>query len=141
MVDETDCIVYTSLIKEQNSKYYSVRGDVMKAIKLTVASFVAVAVMSAFSGLAVATTSEQEQSAEQKIEVKCTTGAYGQIIKCEAVGEQKLDQKQKLALREGRVLGKIHVPVDTALDFPTMALVGATLASGTGAFLLKRKIG
>ncbi len=111
----------------------------MKALKLTVASFVALAVLTAFSSVAQATTGgEQEQKVNQKVTVKCTTGSYGQLTNCEATGEQTAEQKQKLIA--GKVLGKVHTPVNTALDFQSSVVAGTSILSGIGAVILKRKI-
>lgn len=111
----------------------------MKALKIALAAVLATATMFSFSTVVSADTAEQNQSAEQTVKVKCTTGSYGQITNCEATGEQKLDQSQKLDL-SGKVLGKTHVPVDTALDFGTASAAAMSIVTGAGAFVLKRKI-
>lgn len=111
----------------------------MKALKFTLAGVLATAVMLSFSSAVSADTAEQSQSAEQTVTVKCTTGSYGQVTNCEATGEQSLEQSQKIDLR-GRVLGRTHVPADTALDFGTASAAAMSMITGTGAFLLKKKI-
>lgn len=111
----------------------------MKIVQITVATVLATIVMLGFSSVASANTAEQNQSAEQKVTVKCTTGSYGQITNCEATGEQKLDQSQKLDLTK-KVLGKTHTPANTALDFSTASAAAMSITTGVGALVLKRKI-
>lgn len=111
----------------------------MKALKLSLAGILATAVMLSFSSVVSADTAEQSQSAEQTITVKCTTGSYGQVTNCEATGEQSLEQSQKLDLT-GKVLGKTHTPVDTALNFGTASAAAMSMITGAGALVLKRKI-
>ena len=110
----------------------------MKALKLSLAGVLATAVMLSFSSVVSADTAEQSQSADQKVTVKCTTGSYGQVTNCEATGEQSLEQSQKLDLT-GKVLGRKHVPVDTALDFGSASVAAMSMVTGAGAFVLKRK--
>ncbi len=116
----------------------------MNAFKLLVATVAAGAVMAGFATTAHATnnnTVEQEQKLNQKIELKCKVGAYGQTTECKATGEQTGEQKQKVTFRQGQVLGRTHTPVDTALDFQTSAAAVLSIGSGAGAFILNRKIG
>ena len=115
----------------------------MNAIKLLVATVAAGAVMAGFATQAHATdnTVEQEQKLNQKIELNCKVGAYGQTTECKATGEQTGEQKQKVTFRQGQVLGKTHKPVDTALDFQTSAAAVLSIGSGAGAFILNRKLG
>lgn len=112
----------------------------MKAFKIALAGVLATATMLSFSTVVSADVAEQKQSAEQSVKVKCTTGSYGQLTNCEATGEQKLNQSQKLDLT-GKVLGKTHAPVNTALDFGTASAAAMSVVTGAGAFILKRKIG
>lgn len=114
----------------------------MNMIKLATAVAVAGAVLTQFSTVALATenTVEQEQKLNQKIELKCKVGAYGQTTECKASGEQTGEQKQKVTFRQGQVLGRTHTPVDTALDFQTTAAAVLSIGSGAGAFVLKRRI-
>ncbi len=110
----------------------------MKALKITLAGVLATAVMLSFSSAVSADTAEQSQSADQTVTVKCTTGSYGQDSTCEASGEQSLEQNQKIEYTT--VLGKTHVPADTALDFGTASAAAMSMITGAGAFLLKKKI-
>ncbi len=115
----------------------------MNTIKLIAATVAASAVMSAFATTVYATdnTVEQEQKLNQKIELECKVGAYGQTTECKAKAEQTGEQKQKVTFRQGQVLGKTHKPVDTALDFQTTAAAVFSIGSGAGAFILNRKLG
>lgn len=114
----------------------------MNSLKLIAATLAAGAVMSGFATTAYATnTVEQEQKLNQKIELNCKVGAYGQTTECKATGEQTGEQKQKVTFRQGQVLGRTHTPVDTALDFQTSAAAVLSIGSGAGAFILNRKIG
>ncbi len=84
-----------------------------------------------------ANTAEQNQKLEQEFEVQCNSGAYGQTSTCKVLGKQFGEQSQKIALRDGI---KPHKVVDTALDFQSMAAVGAVVSTGVGAAILKRKV-
>lgn len=82
---------------------------------------------------------EQKQECRQVVEQECEAGAYGQVTSCKQKAEQVCEQRQKVVVREGKVLGK-HAPVDTALDFNSALAVAGILTTGVGAYAVKRKI-
>ncbi|MBP9820025.1 hypothetical protein KBC79_04815 [Candidatus Woesebacteria bacterium] len=116
----------------------------MTLFKLASSLAVAGVVLSVFGTTAYATNNntvvEQEQKLNQTLEIECEVGAYGQTSKCTAKGEQSGEQKQKIVFKNGTVLGKVHVPVDTALDYQTMGAALVTMGTGASAVMLKRKI-
>lgn len=116
----------------------------MNQVKMTLAAVVAASMMTGFATQAAATTGQdQSQSLTQTVEVECETGAYGQTSTCRAKGEQEgeQEQSQQIVYRNGRVLGKYHVPEDTGLDTTTTAAAVMSIVSGAGAFVMKQKLG
>lgn len=115
----------------------------MNQVKMTIAAVAAVTMMAGFASQATATTAqEQSQNLTQTVEVECETGAYGQTSTCRAKGEQEgtQEQSQEIVYRNGRVLGKYHVPEDTGLDLTTTVTAVSAMFSGVGALILRRKL-
>lgn len=79
---------------------------------------------------------EQRQKLEQKFEVECTAGNYGNNT-CKVLGVQTGEQYQKIALRNGI---KPHKPADTALDLPALIALGGIATTGAGALYLRNKL-
>lgn len=115
----------------------------MNIARLITASTLALALMvGIFTSPAFAETSvEQNQKLEQELEVECTAGAYGQDSTCKAYGKQVGEQSQKVlgVFREDGSFVKIHKPVDTGLDSPTLAGVTGIVLTGSAAAYLKIK--
>lgn len=113
----------------------------MNNVKLTLAAVAAATMMVGFSAQVAASEQTQDQNLKQTVEVECETGAYGQTSTCRAKGEQEGSQEQsQIVYRNGRVLGKYHVPANTSNGAVTATAV-MSVASGVGAFVMKRKLG
>lgn len=113
----------------------------MKKLLVTALLTLALIVGASTTTVQAETEAHQKQTLDQKVELECEVGAYGQTSKCTAKAEQHGEQEQTVKFRDGQVLGKVHTPADTALDTQTAATAAVTLLSGTGAFIAKRKLG
>lgn len=85
---------------------------------------------------------EQEQNVTQETETTCTT-SYGQETTCKSKTTQNVSQEQRQRILGDATFGRggrVHVPVDTALDTKTTAaMIGLTMI-GAMAYVAKNKI-
>ena len=92
-------------------------------------------------------TQEQKLEQELKIDLECTTGAYGQLQSCKASGNSTLtaEQKQKARMILGSRTETVlyHQPINAGMDPQTMGLVATTLIAGLAgaAYQIKSRIG
>ncbi len=111
-------------------------------MKTRIASLVLFATLVGFTTKTVTSVSaqeaRQEQELEQRVNVECTAGTYGQGQVCGVTTEQRGKQKQEIILRDGSSVAP-HQVVGTALDMQTLALVaGLFMLGGVSAFGLAK---
>jgi hypothetical protein len=118
------------------------------SFKLIFATVLAATLMQLVSGVASAQTMSQAQQLDQSVKVTCNVGAYGQNSSCTAEASQSGRQSQRMDapvstqvvyLQDGTTL-IAHDPVNTGLDYQTLAAALGTIVSGSVAFALKNRV-
>ncbi len=116
----------------------------MKLLSSTLFVFLVLAAVAVKANAQQAQTLEQDQEMEMECDVE--VGAYGQgSSRCRVLGEQHQRAEQTQAevdqhvvyVDDQRVVIREHVPVDTALDFKTMAVAMTSLLGSAAATVVK----
>lgn len=110
----------------------------MKINKI-VAVFVTTAFALSIAKPVFAEETNQEQELEQKCEVVCEVGAYGQDTTCTNQCYQYGKQIQTITLADGTVI-KPHAPIDTGLDTKTSAVATGLMVTGILATVARKKL-
>lgn len=113
--------------------------------KITIAALVATVAVMSMTGISYADNGVAEQNQDQTLtqesKFHCEHGSYGEITSCDfySKNEGTQSQSQKVVFRNGRYT-KIHVPVDTAMNMQTTAMIMAIAFIGLGAAVALRRM-
>jgi hypothetical protein len=109
----------------------------MTAFKITAAAFALTLALTVGTSQVRADEVSQEQQLDQKIEIECETGSYGQTSTCKAKAKQRAEQKQKVLGTS--TVTKIHdvTKVNTGLTSAQAMLAAVILTAGAASAAYK----